>query len=39
MTGIKFIKTRTDLTANERAYLYSAWIKENGSVKLKQWLK
>jgi hypothetical protein len=22
MTGIKFIKTRTDLTASERAYLY-----------------
>jgi hypothetical protein len=30
MTGIKFIKTRTDLTASKRAYLYIInSIKEN----------
>jgi hypothetical protein len=34
MTGIKFIKTRTDLTA--RAYLYMInSIKENGSSEIK----
>jgi hypothetical protein len=36
MTGIKFIKTRTDLTASERAYLYMInSIKENGSSEIK----
>jgi hypothetical protein len=35
MTGIKFIKTRTDLTASERAYLYINSIKEMVVVKLK----
>jgi hypothetical protein len=35
MTGIKFIKTRTDLTASERAYLYINSIKENGSSEIK----
>jgi hypothetical protein len=35
MTG-KFIKTRTDLTASERAYLYMInSIKENGSSEIK----
>jgi hypothetical protein len=28
MTGIKFIKTRTDLTASERAYLYTIQLKK-----------
>jgi hypothetical protein len=38
MTGIKFIKTRTDLTArSEEAYLYMInSIKEMVVVKLKQ---
>jgi hypothetical protein len=36
MTGIKFIKTRTDF-ASERAYLYMInSIKENGSSELAQ---
>jgi exonuclease V gamma subunit len=36
MTGIKFIKTRTDLTASERAYLYMINSKKMVVVKLKQ---
>jgi hypothetical protein len=37
MTGIKFIKTRTDLTASERAYLYILiQLKKMVVVKLKQ---
>jgi hypothetical protein len=40
MTGIKFIKTRTDLTASERAYLYMInSIKENGSSESNNWSK
>jgi hypothetical protein len=36
MTGIKFIKTRTDLTASERAYLYMINSIKMVVVKLKQ---
>jgi hypothetical protein len=36
MTGIKFIKTRTDLTASERAYLYMINSIKNGSSEIKQ---
>jgi ubiquinone biosynthesis protein Coq4 len=35
MTGIKFIKTRTDLTASERALSIYNSIKENGSSEIK----
>jgi hypothetical protein len=35
MTGIKFIKTRTDLTASERAYLYMINSIKDGSSEIK----
>jgi hypothetical protein len=39
MTGIKFIKTRTDLTASESIYIWLIQLKKMVVVKLNNWSK